>query len=344
MNQKLWPTKLPLCLQVLAVCFLAATLLHPAHAQNKKYTAIGDSLTVGLYADDAPSSDGTYPHGFAAQFRDHLIATRGYALANFRNRAASGATATDINTNQRAAAVADAPDLVTLTVGANDVKNYYLAQGAADESKTAAFKSAFQNQLNQILSGLRSGASARFIFLSNVPKLWLLPAIYNQVPDSTASTIEGKQAVAQMQIGAYVSAANQAISSEATSASATVIDIFSADTVTAPANISSVDGFHPSRTGHDGLAQKFIAAATSVPETPSLLVNSNADVTANDGQTTLREAISYARTFANTQTPVVTFAANVTGTITLGGSNLNISRPSGSSLTISGPGATRLEH
>ncbi len=148
-------------LQVLALCLFAVIFLLPAHAQTKRDTVIGDSLTVGLHADYPPASDGTYLNGFATQFRNRLISARSF----------------------------------------------------------------------------------------------------------------------------------------------------------------------------------FVTAAAEVPEARSLIVTSNADIVANDGETTLREAIDYARTFPSAQTPIVSFASHVTGTITLNGSNLNISRPVGSSLTISGPGA-----
>lgn len=322
-----------------------------ASAQNKKYTAIGDSLTVGLYADVAPGPDGTYPHGFAAQFRDELIATRGFSATAYYNRAVSGATSSNtfspgdankgVVENQLAAALADAPDLVTLTIGGNDVKNYALVAGApidptdANDPKVVTFRNAFQSGVNTILSQLRSGAPDRFLLLSNVPRLWQLPAVYNLFPGATT---EQKQASAQATVGSYINAANTVLASEATTANATLIDLFSDGTVTDESNISPVDGFHPTRIGHNGLAQKFTVAAANVPEAPSLVVTRADDVSANDGETTLREAITYANSRAGAETISFSALFDTPQTISLVTALPNLSED----VAIAGPGANLL--
>ena len=93
-----------------------------------------------------------------------------------------------------------------------------------------------------------------------------------------------------------------------------------------------------------GLGQTWGVQVASAQETevPSLIVTTTSDTTANDGETTLREAIGYARTLPAAQSPIVTFAPGVTGTITLLSNSINMSRPLGSKLTISGPGASVL--
>ncbi len=294
------PVAAPLLLMAVLIVLSGAS--HKAQAQTKKYTAIGDSITVGYYADAVPLDDGTYEHGFAAQVRDALIASRGYSVSNYHNRAVAGATTTNafaagkgVLENQLTAAVADNPDLVTLTVGGNDVKNFALNFGAATPSNVAAFKATFQPGINGILSGLRSGAPCRFIFLTNVPKIWLLPAVDNLFPGANDAA---KQAAAQASVSGYVTAANNVISTEAATANATVIDIYGNSDTTNPSNIAS-DGFHPNRSGHDGLTQAFLVAMTDVPEVPSLVVTGTGDTVANDGTNTLREAVTYANSKAN---------------------------------------------
>ena len=71
-------------------------------------------------------------------------------------------------------------------------------------------------------------------------------------------------------------------------------------------------------------------------EKPSLVVTTASDVVANDGQTSLREAINYANDKAGADT--ITFAGNVRGTLTLQAHLPAIS----DDLTIQGPGAPLL--
>ena len=78
-------------------------------------------------------------------------------------------------------------------------------------------------------------------------------------------------------------------------------------------------------------------AGTVTTETPSLIVTTLQDVSANDGQTSLREAIGYANSKASTDT--ISFADNVRGTLKLGGTPLPVL--SGDA-TIRGPGAGAL--
>ena len=82
------------------------------------------------------------------------------------------------------------------------------------------------------------------------------------------------------------------------------------------------------------------------PETPSLIVTTGTDVVANDGQTSLREAINYANSKAGADT--ISFAANVRGTLTIGdqlpiiSDALTLQGPGARGLSVDGGGATRL--
>jgi hypothetical protein len=81
----------------------------------------------------------------------------------------------------------------------------------------------------------------------------------------------------------------------------------------------------------------------NVLEAQFLVVNTNLDTsTDTDNLTSLREAIAFARTFADGAVPEVKFAASVRGTITLSGTNIDISRSGTAKMTITGPGAGAL--
>ncbi len=87
-------------------------------------------------------------------------------------------------------------------------------------------------------------------------------------------------------------------------------------------------------------------ATTPTTEAPSLVVTTLSDITANDGQTSLREAIDYANLKAGADT--ITFANNLAGTIALNAQlpaitgALTIQGPGAKALAVDGGGATRL--
>ena len=90
---------------------------------------------------------------------------------------------------------------------------------------------------------------------------------------------------------------------------------------------------------NDGTADSNIATVSiTVTEAPSLVVTTLQDATANDGETSLREAINYANGGTAGTSPTITFASGLAGTITLGGTELGLSRD----VTIQGPGAATI--
>ena len=90
----------------------------------------------------------------------------------------------------------------------------------------------------------------------------------------------------------------------------------------------------------------FELQSTTPGETASLVVTTLSDVTASDGQTSLREAINYANFKAGADT--VTFADNVRGTLGIGSQlplltdDISIRGPGARVLTVDGGGAARL--
>ncbi|MFO0967889.1 MAG: choice-of-anchor L domain-containing protein [Gemmataceae bacterium] len=105
--------------------------------------------------------------------------------------------------------------------------------------------------------------------------------------------------------------------------------------VTAMAN--GVVGPYAVSAGGAGIATpaSFALSNASEGELPSLVVTTTEDVVANDGQTSLREAIAYAETLTG---PQIVDATGVAGTI-----NLNSALPAlTGEITIAGPGAVSL--
>src|ERR1700680_2659704 len=81
------------------------------------YVALGDSLTAGR--GDA-GSDGR-PVGWAQRLAGLLTARTG-VRCSLTNLAADGATLTDVLTRQLPLAAGTCPDLVSVTVGVNDIR------------------------------------------------------------------------------------------------------------------------------------------------------------------------------------------------------------------------------
>ena len=324
----LWRLALACCAATLGAGFCASG------AQAQGYTAIGDSLTYGVNANPGnPPTGSPHPNGFAPTFNARRVARGGNPT--FHNRGISGATSQDVIDTQLTPAVNDAPDLVTLTVGTNDIRQ---AIQSPTPPTPQAFGTAFGTRLNTLFATLRNGTTqaTRPIFATNVPPLQQLPAFASLDSQTKAA------------IAAYVQAANSAFTQVAPNYGVTIVDLFSDPNSVNPANISSPpeeggDGVHPNATGHALLARKFFAAA-GLQETGSLTVTRGDDVTdAFDDQTTLREAIAFANGNGNpTETDTITFADNVRGTINLSTiddtSNGNSAFRLAQNVSIQGPG------
>lgn len=99
---------------------------------------------------------------------------------------------------------------------------------------------------------------------------------------------------------------------------------------------------------NDGADNSNVATVSiTVNETLSLVVTTIDDSTANDGLTSLREAIAYAYTLSGN--PAITFANGVSGTITLASEliidhDMTITGPGAGVVTLSGNDATRVLH
>ena len=128
----------------------------PPPPPAKKLYGIGDSIAAGYgYGSDGNAS--AYP----SQVLNHWGVPRGYIGDNY---AVSGSTSDDVRTKQLPRILSEDPNIVLLTVGANDVQfgqcaKAYLLPGENNPCEGTAFTSALttlESNLRRIFSTLRS--------------------------------------------------------------------------------------------------------------------------------------------------------------------------------------------
>ena len=188
---------------VLRFAFLALALLGTAaHAEqpwtfsnNLRYIALGDSLAAGYGA--MPATQGyaylLYQGGAYGKTTDTI----------FANAAVPGATSADVLAYQVPPAISRFhPDVVTLSVGGNDAISVL---GGADPVVVVR---QFQQNLGQILCGLRSALPQARIYISN---------LYD-IPEITANVRGGLELIVTF---------NHVIAGTAQACGAKVADVFS---------------------------------------------------------------------------------------------------------------------
>ena len=196
------------------------------------YVAIGASDTVGVGASDP--SRASWPARVAQKLP---------ASADYLNLGVSGSLTLQAKSEQLPSALARRPTLVTIWLAVNDLN--------AQVDPTT-----YANTLGGIVDALVQGTAAT-VFVGNVPDLRAVP-VYAQV-DKTA-------------LLARITAYNQAIAQvvAAHPRRVVLVDLFtgSADLVTSGTVAS--DGFHPSDSGYQLIADRFVVAlrANGVPLRP----------------------------------------------------------------------------
>lgn len=118
------------------------------------YLVLGDSTAAGWGANELAA---TYPHRVA-----QAVAQRGYRV-RVVNVAVGGATLHDVRREQLAALSRVRPDLVTLSVGANDATHFTPLTD-------------YDRELRAVLGTLQ-GSSARSVLWANTPDMFLAPAL-----------------------------------------------------------------------------------------------------------------------------------------------------------------------
>ncbi len=188
------------------------------------YVALGDSTVEGVGATHASR---TYAHLVYMELQ------HSFKRVTYTNLGKRGARIADVLTAQLERAIALKPDLITISIGANDVLH---------RTKLKVFRA----QLNDLLSTLQHKTHA-MIVLTNIPNFSLTRAVPRAL-----------KPVANLRINQY----NDAILSIATLHKVTHIDTYHQSTIFAksfPEAISG-DNFHPSDFGYALWANTIVTA------------------------------------------------------------------------------------
>ena len=188
-----------------------------------EYAALGASDVTGIGATPLTN-------GYVYLIEDSIQQQRGEPV-NLYNLGIPGA---DIGTIRKVSVEflkrAPSLNLITLSTGANDVI------GGTNPTN-------FEQDLNELLSDLRSIAPNATIAVANIPNLIELPR-FQEHPDPDVNTPRLRNF-------------NAAIGRQTASHNALLTDLYSV-----PLNdslVSDIDGFHPSDAGHRAIANQFLA-------------------------------------------------------------------------------------
>lgn len=183
--------------------------------QAVMYVALGDSTAHGIGAR-SPGQN------YVSRLYERVRAV--YPRARLQNFGVSGATAADVVNGQLARAVQLRPDLVTLSVGPNDI-----TRGLdVDE---------YERDIETILRTLRDETAA--------------VVVVNLIPDLTVTPrFRGREQAAA--VGQRVALFNEALSRQAKAHGAEVVDLYlpSQREVPQRPELIAGDGYHPSDLGH----------------------------------------------------------------------------------------------
>jgi lysophospholipase L1-like esterase len=183
------------------------------------YVALGDSLTAGR-GDEGP--DGR-PVGWAQRLAD-ILSVRTAVRCAFANLAVDGATVREVITGQLPAVAARKPDLVSVTVGVNDVR----ARGFDELS--------FKADLGQLFE--RLAATEATLLTCTLPDLTAVMSLSRELREIARERMR---------------VASDIIREQAKSYSAMCLDAWSLPEVTDP-EMYCPDGIHPNHRGHQFLA------------------------------------------------------------------------------------------
>ena len=287
MRKRILSTLLALCL---ALSLLPASAL-AAGGEQKSYVALGDSITTGYGLEENET-------GFAKQVAD----SNGYTLTNLaQDGATSSMLLTSLSDSKVSSAIASA-DLITITIGGNDLMDALYAYLAEEYNKQNSDTSITAEDVKASLAGT----------LSEIPQVEMLRFAASKIPDfpnSTAantalytfatnfssiiSAIKAANSTAQLivvnqynpyghlttgtgvlsldlsAIDTAVRALNTVISSSAESAGYTVADVYTkfkeaeSNPCNASVSLPSINlDFHPNATGHGLIADTIIALLT----------------------------------------------------------------------------------
>jgi lysophospholipase L1-like esterase len=183
------------------------------------YTALGASDAVGI---------GAFPptRGYVYLLRDRMEGVR--TPVTLDNLGISGATADEIARDALAQAIASDPDVVTVWTGPNDV----IAGRDPD---------VFAAQLDGLLAELRARTDAQ-VFVGDLPDLTRAPLF----------AIDPDDDVTRQRIDAF----NRRIETVVAARGCVLVRL---STLSLDLDTFSIDGFHPSNTGHERIADLYWA-------------------------------------------------------------------------------------
>jgi acyl-CoA thioesterase-1 len=179
------------------------------------YVALGDSTVEGIGASSPE-------HNYVSRLHARLRAV--YPQARMTNLGVGGATSRDVVAGQLTAAVALRPDLVTLSIGPNDIT------GRVDVDEYA-------RNVDTILEMLVRETTA-VVVVNLLPDLAVTPR-FRASPERDA-------------VGRQAERFNTALARAAKAHDAEIVDLFSASRVEVPRRPELVasDGYHPSDAGY----------------------------------------------------------------------------------------------
>jgi lysophospholipase L1-like esterase len=203
-------------------------------ALSLRYVALGDSMGVGV---------GARHGGYVEHLFQRLRRTR--AGVGLLNLCMSGSTSVTVLSGQLPRAVRVRPHVVTLAIGANDVW-----RGLSPRL--------FEENLEQLARSLVSAGAT--VVLANLPDLSLAPVARLMPP----WVYEGR-----------VEAFNEAVDRVVTRHTLLGVDLYTPSRAELPHHPEyfSADGFHPSDTGYQRMAEHFwpglLEAARRIGEQPA---------------------------------------------------------------------------
>ena len=183
------------------------------------YLAMGDSTAAGW---GAATLNATYPHRVA-----RAVAARGFRV-HVVNVAVGGARVGDVAASQLAALETVKPDLITLSVGANDATHFTNSDD-------------YRRDYSAILAALER-SSARTIAIADTPDMFLAPALPLPLAAATARRARAQNAMLR----------------ELTRISRIqIVDLYAWGKLDS-AELYAADRFHPSDLGYARWTQLFI--------------------------------------------------------------------------------------
>ncbi len=191
-------------------------------APTLTYLVLGDSTAAGW---GAATLQTTYPYEIA-----QAIARRGFRV-HIINVAVGGAKVGDVAASQLAAIERVKPDLITLSVGANDATHF-------------TSPAEFRRNLATILSALKQ-SDARTILVADTPDMFLAPAL--PLPIAAATS---RRARAQ----------NTILRALAKKSRVQIVELYAKGKLDARINprLYAADRFHPSALGYARWARLFV--------------------------------------------------------------------------------------